>query len=108
MVTNLLSLDRADLLQPQLLSLSLHRLTLHLHKLALLDALDLAFFDLVDDDQSSRALSFLTLADRYLFFLESSQTFNLHHQVKFLLLVNPLLLEAFVFIELLVADGHDL
>lgn len=108
LVSQFLSFGSSDLLLAQFFRLSHHLLTLHLHQLSLLDALDFALLNLVNDHKSAGLLGLHALSDGVLLFLQSFEAFDFHHHVEFFLLLNPLLLELFVFFKLNVADSDDL
>jgi len=74
---------------------------------ALLNTLDFSFLNLVDDNHSTLASGLLADNLALLLNLEGLKTLNFHHQVEFLLLLNPLLLEALVLIELFVTDRYN-
>ncbi len=67
-------------------------------ELPLPDALPLAFLNLVDDYGCALALGLLADNLALLSNLKSLEAFNLHHDVKALLLLNPLALEMLVFL----------
>jgi len=72
------------------------------------DTFFLTFLNLIDDNECSLALSLLTDDFAFLGYFQSLKTFDLHKQVKFLLFLDPLLLEVFVFLKLLVTDRYNL
>ena len=74
----------------------------------LLHSFDRALLDLIDDHLGSLLASLVLSLLSLLLFLEDLESFDLHHEVEFLLLLDPFLLEALVFVKLLVADGDDL
>ena len=83
-------------------------LPLFLFKLfALLDTLDFAFFDLLDDDWGTTALSFSSELLTLILCLESLQALDFHHDIEAFLFCEPFLLQLLVFFELFVSDGHD-
>lgn len=104
----LLGCNHLMLLLLDLFGLSEHLLHLSLAHLLLLDALELAFLDLVDDHEGALLLGLLALDLALLLELEGLESLDLHHEVKALLLLNPLLLEALGLLELPVSDGDDL
>lgn len=74
----------------------------------LLHPLKGSFLDLVDNHLLS-AKTLLNLQGLAFFFdFEHLESLNLHHEVEFLLLFNPLLLETLILLKLLVSDGNDL
>lgn len=77
-------------------------------ELLLFHSLDGSLLNLIDYDLGA-LLSGLSLPDlSLLLFLEDLESLDLHHEVEFLLLLDPLLLEPLVFLELLISNGHDL
>lgn len=79
-----------------------------LSHLLLTHAETFTLLDLVDDNLSTAVLR-LFAADLAVFLLlEILQAFNFHHEVKFLLLADPLFFELLRLDELLVTDGDDL
>ena len=84
-----------------------HLSLLFLDGLTLLHPNNLSFFDLIDNNSSSTSLCF----DSCLFFhlggLKTFESFDLHHEVKFLLFIDPLLFKSFVFLELFVSNCND-
>ena len=89
------------------MDLAVQLLLLFRQQLPLPDALPLAFLNLVDDYGCALALGLLADNLALLSNLKSLEAFNLHHDVKALLLLNPLALELLVFLQLLVTDRND-
>ena len=63
---------------------------------------------MIYDHQRTLFLGVLTLNLALLLELEGLESLDFHHQIKALLLFNPLLLKALGLLELAVTDGHDL
>jgi hypothetical protein len=80
------------------LDLAIQLLLFFRQQLPLPDALPLAFLNLVDDYSCTLALGMLADNLALISNLESLEAFNLHHDVKALLLLNPLALELLVFL----------
>jgi hypothetical protein len=92
----------------ELISLSKHLLHFPFTHFLLLDALELSFFNLVDNNQRSLFLSLLTLYLALFLELERLQSLDFHHEIEAFLFFDPLLLESFGLIELSVTDCDDL
>lgn len=72
------------------------------------NALLFTFLDLVNDNGSSLLTGNGPAVLTLFLFLERLQSFNLHHEVKALLLLHPLGFELLGLFELLVTDSNDL
>lgn len=87
--------------------LHLHHILLSLHNFLLHLALQVSLSDLVHNLESSSPACLDLLLFPVLLDLEGLESFDLHHQVKFLLFFDVLLFEPFVFFKLLVPNGDD-
>ena len=85
-----------------------HRSLLTIEDLFFLLALLLAGSDLIDDDLSSISACHSSPFFSFVLGVDGLQALDLHHNVKSLLLSNPVLLEQLVLIELAVSHGGDL
>ena len=76
--------------------------------LLLLHPLNGSVLDLINDDLSSLLSGDMLSSFSLLLFLENLESFDFHHEVEFFLFFNPLGLQTFVLLKLLVSDGDDL
>ena len=95
------------LFELDLLSLANHLVHFPFTHLLLLDPLELSLFNLIDDHEGPLFLGLLALNLTLLLQLQRLESLDLHHQVKALLLLDPLGLESLGFIELAITDRHD-
>jgi len=104
-----LLLSSEDLLffELDLFSLTNHLVHFPFTHLLFLDPLEFSLLNLVDDHERPLFLSLLALYLTLLLQLQRLESLDLHHQVKTLLLLDPLSLESLGFIELAIADRHD-
>lgn len=91
-----------------LLDVAQEKLLLLVKDISLSQALLLTFLNLVNDFAGTFASSNLALDLTILLCLDILKTFDLHHGVKSLLLVHPLLFENQVLSKLLIANGVHL
>ena len=73
----------------------------------LLGSLLLARCDLIDNDLGSSFAGNSSAIFSFELCLDCFQSFDFHHQVKSLLLFNPVLLESVIFCELTLSHGQD-
>lgn len=106
--TLFLSVEDFGLFNFNLLGLSNHLKHFTFTHFLILNAVKLTLLNLINDHKGALLLCFLALHLTLFLELEGLQTFNLHHQVKSLLLLDPLLLKAFGLLKLFVSNCHDL
>lgn len=91
-----------------LLDLDLHLLTFAVTDLLILDSVLVSLGDLVDNDLSSLFTCSKSVSISLLLDLERLKALNLHHEVKFLLLLDVFSLEDLRLLQLLVSNSNHL
>ena len=84
-----------------------HLLLLFLNGLTFLHPNNLSFFDLINNNSSPASLCFNTRLFFHLSGLKAFESLDLHHEVKFLLFIDPILFKSFIFLELFVSNCND-
>lgn len=107
---NLLTLDLSilSILTFDFLDIGKHGCFLTLEDLLLLGSLLLARLNLIDEDLLAAFAGLLSALLSLKLSLDDLQSLNLHHHVKSLLLLDPVLLKSSVLLDLSVSDGEDL
>ena len=70
-------------------------------------SLNSSLLNLINNNFSALLSSLMFSIFSLLLFLKNFQSLNLHHQIKFLLFINPLLLQSFVLLKLFVSNCHN-
>lgn len=103
----LILLDTSVLLL-HFLNAEFHLLGLFFKDLPFFDSVLLSFLNLIDNDPCALVGGLDTFLLPLLSGLKTLQSFNFHHDVKSLLLADPVALELFRLLQLLVTDRNDL
>ena len=107
-VSGSLSFLYYDILLLLLLNGPHHLLLLALELLTLLDALHFTLLNLLNDYSCAASLGLNSQAFSLILSLECLQALNFHHKVQAFLLIDPLRLQMFILLQLLVSHSDDL
>ena len=83
-----------------------HHNSLFFSNFLFFDSILMSFSNLINNDLSSTLSSFKSSLFSQLFFVESLQSFDFHHNIKFLLFVNPFFFELFALDELFISNCY--